>query len=295
MRPGDERLADLVDEVDERDDEEHSGGGEEDDRRPSRHAIVETGLHQDRSGQRHQSVDDHEDQSEQQRPAELTQQPQQAEAPVRTRLALEVDRGDVTHRSQTRDAGEQLGSRRQVEPPAGPATAEPGAEGRRAEGRRGGSAAGWRRSPAHADAVMPSRPAAAIVASASMESPASRVELLEPGYQRPVQRASGDELVVGALLDDDPAIEHHDPVGQMQRRLTVRDQQRRATGHDTAERVVHRRLDPRVDRAGGVVEDEDARVVEDRSRERDPLALTARQGQAALADRGVVSARQLRR
>ena len=54
------------------------------------------------------------------------------------------------------------------------------------------------------------------------------------------------------------------------------------------------RLDPRVDRARGVIEDEDARVVEDGSSKRYSLALTSRQRQTALTDRGVVPARQLR-
>ena len=78
---------------------------------------------------------------------------------------------------------------------------------------------------------------------------------------------------MGTRFDDDAAGQHHDPVGEVQRRLPVRDEQRRATGHHRPQRVVHSGLDPRVDGAGGVVEDEDARVVEDRPRERDALTL----------------------
>jgi hypothetical protein len=73
----------------------------------------------------------------------------------------------------------------------------------------------------------------------------------------------------------------------------VRDQERGSIGQHRAKTVVHGCLDPRVDRARGVVENQDARVVEDCARERDPLPLTSRQRQATLTDRGVVSAREL--
>jgi hypothetical protein len=46
-----------------------------------------------------------------------------------------------------------------------------------------------------------------------------------------------------------------------------------------------------VDRAGGVVEDEDRRIDEQRARDGDALALAAREGVAALADDGVVALR----
>ena len=52
------------------------------------------------------------------------------------------------------------------------------------------------------------------------------------------------------------------------------------------------RLGRRVDRRGGVVEDQDARVGDERTGDRDALALPARQRQAALADHGVVAVRE---
>ena len=48
-----------------------------------------------------------------------------------------------------------------------------------------------------------------------------------------------------------------------------------------------------VDRGGGVVEDEDARVGQQRAGDRDPLALAAREREPALADPRVVAVRQL--
>ena len=53
-----------------------------------------------------------------------------------------------------------------------------------------------------------------------------------------------------------------------------------------------RRLGGRVDRGGGVVEDQDPRVGEQRPGDRDPLALAAGEGQAALADAGLVAVGQ---
>ena len=49
------------------------------------------------------------------------------------------------------------------------------------------------------------------------------------------------------------------------------------------------RLGGRVDRGGGVVEDQDARVGEQRAGDRDPLALAAGEREAALADARVVA------
>ena len=51
-------------------------------------------------------------------------------------------------------------------------------------------------------------------------------------------------------------------------------------------------LGGRVDRRGGVVEDQDARVGEDRAGDREALALAAGDGQAALADARVVAVRE---
>ena len=76
---GDKRLADLVDEVDERHQQEDTRGGEQDERRALRDAVIEAGFHQDRARQCHQSVDDHQKKSEEQRPSELGQQARQAE------------------------------------------------------------------------------------------------------------------------------------------------------------------------------------------------------------------------
>ena len=50
----------------------------------------------------------------------------------------------------------------------------------------------------------------------------------------------------------------------------------------------------RIERRGGFVQDEDARVAEDLARDRDPLALPRRQLHAALADAGLEALREAR-
>ena len=99
---------------------------------------------------------------------------------------------------------------------------------------------------------------------------------------------------MGALLDHPPGVHHDDPIGEVQGREPVGDQQRRAAGQDGPQRVVDRLLGAGVDGAGGVVQDEDRRVGQDRPGQRDPLALAAGQRQPPLTDGGVVAARAAR-
>ena len=53
-------------------------------------------------------------------------------------------------------------------------------------------------------------------------------------------------------------------------------------------------LPGRIDGRGRIVEDEDRRIREDRTRDRDPLALSARQGEPPLAEHRLVPVRQRR-
>ena len=72
------------------------------------------------------------------------------------------------------------------------------------------------------------------------------------------------------------------------------DEQGRASPHDLAQRRVDPLFHLGVDRARGVVEDQYPRGSEDGPRKSDPLALAARQGEAALSDDRVVSPWELR-
>src|SRR5690606_4914585 len=70
-----------------------------------------------------------------------------------------------------------------------------------------------------------------------------------------VPAALGDELLVGALLDDPAGLEHVDAVALLEGADAVGDDQRRAPGVDLLEPLEDRRLRLRVDGRERVVED----------------------------------------
>ena len=118
---------------------------------------------------------------------------------------------------------------------------------------------------------------------------------LSPGGEHhAVPLALAEQRVVGALGHDPAVLEQHHPVGERDRRGTVRDHDRGAAAHHLGERVADLVLLRRVDCARGVVEDQHARVGDDRTRDRDALTLPARQREAPLADQRVVAVGQLR-
>ncbi len=91
------------------------------------------------------------------------------------------------------------------------------------------------------------------------------------------------------LLDDPPVLEDDDQVGAPDRREPVGDDERRPSGEERAQRELDAPLGSDVDARGRLVEDEDARVGEERARERDELALAEREPRAALGDLGLVA------
>ena len=95
-----------------------------------------------------------------------------------------------------------------------------------------------------------------------------------------------------AARRDAAVVEDDDLVGERDRREAVGDDDRRPAAHRLAQAVADLRLGRRVDRRGRVVEDQDARVDDERARDRDALALAARERDPALADHGVVALRQ---
>src|SRR5688572_13909463 len=66
----------------------------------------------------------------------------------------------------------------------------------------------------------------------------------------------------------------------------------RAVGHQLPERVLDQRLAFRVEGAGGLVQDQNRRVLEDGARNRDALPLAAGELYAALTDQRLVSGRK---
>ena len=94
------------------------------------------------------------------------------------------------------------------------------------------------------------------------------------------------------LLDDAAPLHHHDAVARQHGREPVRDHQRGAVAHQFFQRGLHQRLALRVERRGGLVEQQERRVAQDRARDRDALALAAGQRHAALAELRLEAARQ---
>jgi hypothetical protein len=89
------------------------------------------------------------------------------------------------------------------------------------------------------------------------------------------------------VIEDDHLVRKRD------RGQPVRDDERRAPLHRLAQAEPDARLGRRVDGGGRVVEDEDARVHDDRACDCDPLALPARERDAALAHDRLVAVRKV--
>src|SRR5207237_7563491 len=101
-----------------------------------------------------------------------------------------------------------------------------------------------------------------------------------------------EQLVVRAALDNLAAHQDDDPIGAPDGRQAVRDDERRAVGHQPLERLLHQALGLGVERRGGLVEDQDRRVLEQRPGDGETLTLPAREAYAEVPDVGVVAARQ---
>ena len=76
-------------------------------------------------------------------------------------------------------------------------------------------------------------------------------------------------------LQQPAIVEDRDAVGVADGRETVRHDDRGATGHEPGQRLLDQALGLVVERAGGLVEDEDGRVLEDGPGDGDALALAA--------------------
>ena len=304
--PGDEP-------VDQRGDEEQGR------RRPQRaggvllHAFVEPLLDEERPGQRQQRVDHDQREADEERAAVGTQERPEPEPLAGRGFGDHVDVGIVVGGWERVDLREQLGGGCEGEPPAHAAArraaaAHPaacdGGPGRRHE--RAHRFALFAPVPERSGDVV-DRPhffegggesastvVSTVVSTSSTPSVRVGVEVVARALeQRAVARGRRDQLLVGAALGRPPVGHEHDAVGEAQRRAPVGDEHGGAVDHDLAQRGVDLLLGARVDRRRGVVEHQDPRVGDHRARDRDALALTAREREPALADDGVVPVGQL--
>ena len=92
-----------------------------------------------------------------------------------------------------------------------------------------------------------------------------------------------------AFLDDAALIQHHDQVGIHHTLDAMGDDEGGAPNVQAAQRLTDEGLGFGIHRGGRVVQDQDARVFEQRAGDRDALLLPARQGDALFADQCIVS------
>jgi hypothetical protein len=95
-----------------------------------------------------------------------------------------------------------------------------------------------------------------------------------------VETLPGQQLVVRAVLDEPSAVEDQDAVGVADRREAVSDHERGAAVEELVHRLLDRAFGLAVERARGLVEEQDRRAVVESARDRDPLLLPARQPEA---------------
>src|ERR1035438_10125546 len=91
-----------------------------------------------------------------------------------------------------------------------------------------------------------------------------------------------------AVLDDSSFLDHQDLVCPANGGEPMRDDKRSAPLHQIGEPFLYQGFRPGIETRGGLVENQKAGVGLDGARDRDPLALTARQLHSTLADDGVV-------
>src|SRR5262249_26853636 len=127
-----------------------------------------------------------------------------------------------------------------------------------------------------------------------LDSPCGRLRdnggvLSEQGRER---AAATEQLDLRPRLDDRAVAQDGHSIGQRQRGEPLRGEEDGTAAHRLTQARDDPRLGPRVYRRQRVVENEHGRVGEQRAGERDPLALTSREVDAALADERVPPVRQ---
>src|SRR5690242_18591700 len=93
----------------------------------------------------------------------------------------------------------------------------------------------------------------------------------------------------------DPALfQHDDLVGAPDGRKAVGDHNHGAVLHQIGKRLLYQHFTLGVEVAGGLVQNQDGRVLDQRPRDGDALALAAAELEAASADHGLIAVRQTR-
>ncbi len=97
---------------------------------------------------------------------------------------------------------------------------------------------------------------------------------------------------MAAALDDLAGLDHQDRVGMHDGVQAMGDDDGGAVLAEMLDRLLHLLFGLRIQSRGGLVEQDDRRVLDQRARHRDALPLAAGELGAVLADRGVVAERE---
>ena len=120
--------------------------------------------------------------------------------------------------------------------------------------------------------------------------PFVRLLLLElQAIERGIAAALGEQFVVAARLDHFAGLDHQDAVGVHDGRKPVRDHDGGAALAQFRDRLLHVIFGFGIERGGGLVEQDDRRIFDQRARDRDALTLAARNLEAVLADLGIIA------
>lgn len=101
--------------------------------------------------------------------------------------------------------------------------------------------------------------------------------------QTGIETAFGLQLCMGALLHQATALHHPNHISTLHCGQTMRNHQGGATDHGLVQSGLHHLLALRVERTGGLVQQQEWRVFQNGSRNRNALALTARQTHTPIA------------
>ena len=112
------------------------------------------------------------------------------------------------------------------------------------------------------------------------------------GVEAGVGAVGGQELGVGAALDDAAPVDDQDEVGGEDGGKAVGDGEGRAARHQRRQGALDQALGLGVQGGGGFVQDQDAGVLQDGAGDGDALLLAAGELVAALADDRIVAVRQ---
>src|SRR5262245_57673524 len=100
------------------------------------------------------------------------------------------------------------------------------------------------------------------------------------------------QLVVAAGLHDAAAVDHQDAVGMHDGCEPMRDRDGGAAAAELGDRFLHVALGLGVERRGGLIEQDDWRILDQRARDCDALALAAGELEPVLADLSGVAVRE---